>query len=105
MERLISDAPGDTRRLLRRFAEANLGLFQVPSIEALGGRVSRNMERLTGAIVSAGLIIGGSNMITTPEIGWHHLLGEMLVGSGVLGSIIISIGALRSDRGRGRGRR
>jgi len=105
MERFVSDAPGDTRRFLRRVAEGNLGRFQAPAIEALGGRVSRNLERLTGAIVSAGLIVGGSNMVMSLENGWHHILGEMLVGSGVLGSIIISIGAIRQDRGRGRGRR
>jgi ubiquinone biosynthesis protein len=100
MERLISDAPGDTRRVLRRIAEGDLGRLQAPAIEALGGRVSRNLERLTGAIASAGLIIGGSTMITTPEVEWHHFLGEVLVFAGVLGTIIISIGALRRDHGR-----
>jgi ubiquinone biosynthesis protein len=100
MERLMSDAPGDTRRVLRRIAEGDLGRLQAPAIEALGGRVSRNLERLTGAIVSAGLIIGGSTMITTPEVAWHHYLGEILVFAGVLGAIIITIGALRRDHGR-----
>jgi ubiquinone biosynthesis protein len=105
MERLISDAPGDTRRALRRISEGNLGRLQAPAVEALGGRVSRNLERLTGAILVAGLMIGGAMMVSTPEIGWHHVLGEILVVSGVLGTILISIGALRRDRGRGRGRR
>jgi len=105
MERLISDAPGDTRRALRRISEGNLGRLQAPAVEALGGRVSRNLERLTGAILVAGLIIGGSTMVTTPEVGWHHVLGEVLVISGVLGTIIISFGALRRDQGRGHGRR
>ena len=100
LERLISDAPGDTRRILRHFAEGDLGRLQAPAMEALGGRVSRNLEGLTGAIVSAGLIIGGSTMITTPEIGWHHLLGEILVVAGVLGTILIYIGVLRRDSGR-----
>jgi ubiquinone biosynthesis protein len=100
MERLISDAPGDTRRVLRRIAEGDLGRLQAPAVEALGGRVSRNLERLTGAIASAGLIIGGSTMITAPEAEWHHFLGELLVFAGVLGTIVITIGALRRDRGR-----
>jgi ubiquinone biosynthesis protein len=105
MERLIIDAPGDTRRALRRISEGNLGRFQAPAIEALGGRVSRNLERLTGAILVAGLMIGGSTMVTTPEIGWHHVLGEILVISGVLGTIMISIGAMSRDQGRGGVRR
>jgi ubiquinone biosynthesis protein len=105
MERLMTDAPGDTRRVLHRIAEGNLGRFQAPAIEALGGRVSRNLERLTGAIVSAGLIVGGSTMISAPEIEWHHLLGELLVFAGVLGAFFITVGALRRDRGRGGGRR
>ncbi len=105
MERLVSDAPGDTRRVLRRFAEGNLGRFQAPAIEALGGRVSRNLERLTGAILVAGLMFAGSTMVVTPEVGWHHILGEMLIGFGVLGTVLISAGALRRDQGRGRGRR
>jgi ubiquinone biosynthesis protein len=100
MERFVSDAPGDTRRVLRRMAEGDLGRLQAPAIEALGGRVSRNLERLTGAIVTAGLIIGGSTMITAPEAAWHHVLGEVLVFAGVLGAISITIGALRRDRGR-----
>ena len=31
LERLLSDAPGDTRRILRRIAEGNLGRVQAPS--------------------------------------------------------------------------
>ena len=66
MERLISDAPGDTRRILRRFAEGNLGRLQAPAVEALGGRISRNLERLTGAIASAALVIGGAMLVIAP---------------------------------------
>ncbi len=57
MERLINEAPSDTRRILRRIAEGNLG--RLPSLEALGGRLSLNLGRLTGAISFAALIIGG----------------------------------------------
>jgi ubiquinone biosynthesis protein len=101
MERLISDAPGDTRRVLRRFAEGKLGQLQAPSLEALGGRVSRNLERLTGAIISAALMVAGALMISaSPDAGWHHNAGEAMVTTGIFSTIIISINALRRDRGR-----
>jgi len=105
MERLMTDAPGDTRRVLRRLSEGNLGRFQAPAVEALGGRVSRNLERLTIGIASAGLLISGAMMIIAPLGGWYHDFGEIMVICGVLGTIIICIGAFRSDRGRGSGRR
>jgi len=105
MERLVSDAPEDTRRLLRRIAEGNLGRIQAPSVEALGGRISRNLERLTGAIASAGLVIGGSMLVNAPLPGWHHYLGETMVIAGVFGTLIVLFGVLRRDRGRGGGRR
>lgn len=100
MERMISDAPGDTRRVLKRIANGDLGRMQAPSIEALGGRVSRNLERLTGAIAFAALVIGGSMLMLSPLGGWHHLLGESMITAGIIGMITICIGALRRDRGR-----
>jgi ubiquinone biosynthesis protein len=100
MERLLSDAPGDTRRVLRRLAEGDLGRFQAPAVEALGGRVSRLLERLIGAIVNAALVIGGSMMVLAPQRGWHHILGEAMVVSGIFGTILVCISALRRDRGR-----
>ena len=106
MERLISDAPGDTRRALRRIAEGNLGRLQAPAVEALGGRISRNLERLTGAIASAALVIGGAMMVTAPQdAGWHHITGQTMVIAGIFGTLLVWIGILRRDRGRGRGRR
>ena len=66
MERLIIDAPGDTRRVLRRFAEGDPG--RLPGVEALGG--------------------------------WHHLLGEAMIISGIVGMLVTGIGALLRDRGR-----
>jgi ubiquinone biosynthesis protein len=100
LERLISDAPGDTRRALRRIADGDLGRIRTPAMEALGGRVSRNLERLTGAIVSAALVLGGALLVITPLEGWHHYLGEALVYTGIVGTIMVSVGALRRDRGR-----
>jgi ubiquinone biosynthesis protein len=105
MERLISDAPSDTRRVLRRIAEGNLGRLQAPAVEALGGRISRNLERLTVAIASAALVIGGSMIVNSPLLGWDHILGEAMVYAGILGTIIVWFGAWRHDHGRGRGRR
>jgi ubiquinone biosynthesis protein len=105
MERLISDAPGDTRRILRRIAEGNLGRVQAPSVEALGGRISRILERLIGAIVNAALVIGGAMLVLAPLGGWLHTLGIAMVITGIFGTILICIGAVRHDRGRGRGRR
>ena len=106
MERLISDAPGDTRRALRRIAEGNLGRLQAPAVEALGGRISRNLERLTDAIVSAALVIGGAMLVAAPtDGGWHHNVGQAMVITGVLGTLLVWIGVLRRDHGRGRGRR
>ncbi|MGB8930470.1 MAG: AarF/UbiB family protein [Anaeromyxobacteraceae bacterium] len=105
LERLIHDAPGDTRRVLRRMAEGNLGRLQAPAIEALGGRIGRNVERLTGAIAAASLVIGGAMLTSASLEGWHHLLGEAMVGAGAIGTVFIVIGVLRPERGRGRGRR
>lgn len=105
MERFISDAPGDTRRVLRRIAEGNLGQFQAPAIEALGGRISRNLERLTGSIAAAALVVGGAMIVNAPLPGWHHILGETMVYAGIFGTLVVWAGALRRDQGRGSGRR
>ncbi|KAB0663854.1 AarF/ABC1/UbiB kinase family protein [Oryzomonas japonica] len=101
MERLMNDAPGDTRRVLRRIAEGNLGRFQAPAIEALGGRVSRNLELLTSAIISAALMVAGALMVSTPpDAGLHHNAGEVMVTAGIFSTIFIAVKAIRRDRGR-----
>ncbi len=100
MDRLMNDAPADTRRILRRVAEGNLGRLQAPAIEALGGRISRNLERLTGAIASAALMIGGAMLVIVPLGGGHHILGETMVVAGIFGTLLVCIGALRRDQGR-----
>ena len=98
LERLINDAPGDTRRALRRFAEGNLGRVQAPALEVLAIRVSHNLERLAGAITSAALVVGGSLLLIARIPGWHHTLGEIMVFSGFFGMIIIRVGAWLRDR-------
>lgn len=95
MERLMVDAPNDTRRILRRFAEGDLG--RLPRLEAVGRRFSRNLERLTGAIAFAALVIAGSMLLLTPMGGWHHVLGEVMVIGGIAGIVISRIRALRRD--------
>ena len=100
LERLIIDAPGDTRRVLRRIAEGNLGRVQAPALQALGGRVSRDLQWLAGAIAAAALVVGGSLLLLTPMGGWHHVLGEAMIISGIAGMCITSIGRLLLDRGR-----
>jgi ubiquinone biosynthesis protein len=101
MERLTNDAPADTRRILRHIAEGNLGRVQSPALEALGGRLSRNLERLTRAIAFAALVIGGSMLLMTPmEGGWHDTLGEAMIISGIFGMLITRIGGWFRDRRR-----
>ncbi|MSM38136.1 MAG: hypothetical protein GJT30_00735 [Geobacter sp.] len=101
MERLIIDAPGDTRRVLRRIAAGDLGRLQAPTVEALGGRISRNLERLTGAIIAAALMIAGGLMISAPrDHGWHHDAGQAMIVAGVGWAIVIAIRTRRRDRGR-----
>ena len=95
LERLILDAPGDTRRVLRRMADGNLG--RLPGLEALGGRFARNLERLTHAIAFAALVIGGSMLLMTPMGDWHDMLGEAMIISGLFGMLMTGIRALRRD--------
>ena len=97
MERLIINAPDDTRRVLRRFAEGDLG--RLPGLEALGSRASRNLERLARAITFAALVISGSMLLLTPMGGWHHVLGEVMIVIGIVGMLMAGIGAMRRDHG------
>ncbi len=98
MERLIINAPGDTRRVLRRMADGNLG--RLPGLEALGGRFSRNLERLTSAIAFAALVIGGSMLLMTPMGNWHDILGDIMIISGLGGMLVTGIRAVRRDSGQ-----
>ena len=99
VQRLIMDAPGDTRRILRRIAEGDLG--RLPALEALGARFSRNLERLASALAFAALVISGSLLLLTPMDGWHHVLGEAMIISGIAGMLMVAIGAWRRDHGHG----
>ena len=101
MERLISDAPGDTRRALRRISEGNLGRIQSPALEALGDRINRNLKGFTDTLAAAAFMVGGSMLITAPrDLGWHHQFGQLMIGIGVAGMVFIGIASLRYDRSR-----
>lgn len=95
LERFISDAPNDTRRLLRRIAEGDLGKVEAPNLEVLGRRVSHDLRHLAGVIGCASLIIGGAMLLFAPMDGGHHLLGTVMVDIGFLGLAIVGISALR----------
>lgn len=101
VERLITEAPGDTRRILRRIAEGNIGRIQAPSLEALGGKVTRDLGRLHDAIISAALMVAGSLLVIAPrDAGWHHGIGQLMVTAGIMGTIYLFIKGLRSHPGR-----
>ena len=100
LERLMSDAPGDTRRILRRIAQGNLGRVQAPVLEALGDHIARNLERLAGAIAFAALVVGGSMLLMTTMGGWHDTLGAAMIIGGIAGMLVIRIGTWLRDRRR-----
>ena len=100
LERLMTDAPGDARRVLRRVAEGDLGRVQSPALEALGNRVTGNLDRLAGAVMCAALMVGGPILLAAMMSGWHRILGQVMVVLGVFGMVIIVIGGLLGARGR-----
>ena len=100
MERLIMDAPGDTRRVLRRIAEGNLGRVQAPAFELLASGLSRNIKQLGGSIALAALVVSGTMLLFSPMGGWHHLLGVSMVIIGITGILIGRISAWIRDRGK-----
>jgi ubiquinone biosynthesis protein len=95
LERLANDAPRDTRRLLRRIAEGDLGRVQAPGVEALAARISLDLKRLTQAIALAALVVGGSMLDMVSLGGWREPLGATMIVLGLLGTGVMSLGALR----------
>jgi len=99
LERLVLDAPGDTRRVLRRVAEGDLGSVQAPALEGLASRMSHDLERLATAITFAALVMGGALLLFSGLGGYHHLLGEAMIVVGFAGMIVIRVGEwLRARR-------
>jgi len=99
VERLVADAPADTRRILKRLAEGH-GMIQAPGLEALGDRVSDNLERLAGAVGSAALITGGAILLVARLGGWLDTLGQVMVVVGFLSMILIRMGTFSRHRRR-----
>ena len=97
LERFFEQAPADLRRSLRRVADGELGRIRAPGVEEAGRKVSRDIERMTGSIVSAAFLVAGSLLVVAG--GWHVPLGDALLFIGIAGSLIVAVGALR---GRGR---
>ena len=96
MEQLLATAPNDLRRLLRRAADGELGRVYTPGLERLGIRLSRGIERLAGAVASAGLLVAGSMVLDMG--GWRRVLGQALLAIGILGSLAVAVGAWRTSR-------
>lgn len=96
LERFFDQAPFDLRRSLRRVADGELGRIRAPGVEETGRRVARDVERMTGALVSAAFLIAGSLLVVAG--GWHVPLGDVLLFAGIAGSIAVAIGALRGRR-------
>ena len=96
VERMVRDAPSDVRRALRRVADGELGRVQAPGLTALGHRASRDLERLTGAVASAALLIAGAMLVMVN--GWHRIAGDVLLILGVVGTLLTAFGAWKRPR-------
>lgn len=96
LERVAREAPGDVRRVLRRLADGDIGRVHAPELTALGQRASRNLERLTGAVASAALIVAGAMLVMVD--GWHRIAGDVLLAAGVVGTVATALGALWRPR-------
>ena len=103
MERLIADAPDDTRKALRRIAEGNLGRIQSPSLEALGIRFNISLRRFTHALGAGSFMVAGAMLVAASnDMGWHHYFGELMVTIGGISMILIGIDSLLGDRAKSR---
>lgn len=96
LEQLLAAAPNDVRLTLSRIAKGELGRVRVPDLEAAAAGASRDIERLTGGVTSAALLIAGALLGTTS--GWHRVIGDLLLAVGVVGTITVALGALLKRR-------
>jgi ubiquinone biosynthesis protein len=96
LEQLLAAAPNDVRRTLNRIAQGELGRVRVPDLEAAAAGASRDIERLTGGVTSAALLIAGALLGTTS--GWHRVIGDALLVVGVTATIAVALGALLKRR-------
>ena len=96
LARLLGAGPADVRKSLARIARGDLGRVHMPDLEAAAASAGRDIERLTGGVTSAALLISGSLLGTTS--GWHRLLGDLLLGVGIVSTLVVAIGAWRRGR-------
>ena len=94
IERVVEEAPADVRRILRRFADGEMGQVSSPELHAVGQRASRAVERLTGGVLVAAALVAGALLAGLD--GWHHSLGVALVILGIPGALVVGWRALRS---------
>ena len=94
--RLTTTGPGDVRRTLARLAKGDLGRVRMPDLEPVAIRITGDVERLTGGVTAAALLISGSLLGTTS--GWHQLLGDILLTVGIVSTLVVAFGALRTRR-------
>ena len=98
VERALREGPSDLRRALRRLGDGELGRIHAPGLEAVALRSSRDVERLTGAVVSSALLVAGALLVTVS--GWHRTAGDLLLVGGLGGATITAFGALTASRRR-----
>lgn len=91
VEAMGVEFPADLRRIMRRLAAGEVGRVELPGVDKLGRRASRDLERLTGGIASGALLVAGSLLATIP--GWHRTAGDVLVVFGLLGTLAVGLGA------------
>lgn len=92
--RLMRDGPSDTRRILRRMSEGDLG--RLPRLEAMAERLSRNVERLAGSIIYAALVVSDALLSLAPNGGGgRHLASFVMTSIGVIGMLVTILGATR----------
>ena len=96
-QRMAEEGPRDARRALRRLGDGEIGRVHAPALEALGRRLTRDAERLTGAVAAGALVVGGALLAT--RLGWHAVVGDILLGLGLVTTAVVALGALRGERG------
>ena len=96
LDRLLRAGPGDLRRVLHRVGEGELGRVSAPALERTAQRANRGLERLTGTIGSAALLVAGALLVGVG--GWHRVAGDGLLVAGTLGIGATGLGALKRGR-------
>ncbi|HEU4990054.1 MAG: AarF/ABC1/UbiB kinase family protein [Gemmatimonadota bacterium] len=94
LERLLGAGPGDLRRALRRLSDGELGQVRLPNLERTERRATRGIERLTGSVAAAALLIAGSLLVVAGS--WYRYAGDAFLLWGAVGTALVSAGAWRA---------